>query len=289
MAITLVWDIGKYALIGVLAFVGYNVYSLILLPLMARGRFAKFRNVHVSPKFTPVLGDADKYIEDMNNGKATHYHQIEYALNLKGVDLRVSTMGRLIIVNLFSAKAIKEFQEKCPGFIDRRSIANTSFGKMFPGSALHLRSTEHWQKRREMLMKEIGINQASRFIPCILDAIGSKVKQWKVGKSYDLLDEIADATFTIISVILFGKNVHEEIGDMEYVNIKTGEIEKLKFNKFFTQLSGDVMSVRFNFKTVFLPFLYDYDLTSPFNTNKRNILEMWRVLRDYLNKSSDVD
>ena len=127
----------KYPLLIFVAFVIYQLYKHVLLPMRVRNKYKAYPNVYVRSNFIPIIGEADKYIEDSKKGRATYYHQIEYALQLKGYDIRLSVLGDNIIFNMFSLKALKEFQEVCPSSIDRKGIPTKSFGKLFPNWALH--------------------------------------------------------------------------------------------------------------------------------------------------------
>lgn len=258
-------------------------------PVGIRARYKKYRNVYVRDKFIPLIGEADKYIEDSKKGRATYYHLIEYALELKGIDIRLSILGDNIIFNMFSLNSLKEFQNLCPGSIDRKGIPTKSFGKLFPSCSIHQKSTDRWKIRRETFLKEIGINFASRFIPCMIEAIGAKVDSWKVGESYDLLHEMADTTYDVITVILFGRNVNKEIGNLDYIDSNTMQTSSLQFNIFYTKVSRDVMSTRFLLKSIFFPFLWDYNLTHPYNVHYKNIVTLWNSLKEYLKKSKKED
>ena len=88
-------------------------------------------------------------------------------------------------------------------------------------------------KRRDTFLKEIGVNFSSRFIPMMIETAAERSKKWQKGKTYDLLSEMTDITFTIISEILFGKSVLWEIENSKYEDPNTGEISYLPFNVIF--------------------------------------------------------
>jgi hypothetical protein len=123
----------------------------------------------------------------------------------------------------------------------------------------------------------------------MIDAIGAKVDSWKVGEEYNLLTEMANATYEIITVVLFGRNVIKDIGNLNYIDSKTMKTTSLEFNEFYTKVSQDVMSTRFMLKSVFFPFLCDYNLTHPYNVHYKNIVTLWTTLKAYLKKSKDED
>ena len=120
-------------------------------------------------------------MEDIQQGKVNYYHQLEYALELKNIDIRVSFVASSIYINFFSIKSMREFIKKCPKYIDRHNIAHSGFGKLFPKALMHDHSNDNWKKRREKLLKEIGINFTSKHIPTMINAVGDKIKTWEDG------------------------------------------------------------------------------------------------------------
>ena len=123
----------------------------------------------------------------------------------------------------------------------------------------------------------------------MIDAVGAKVDSWKVGEKYDLLEEMANATYEVITVILFGRNVNKEIGNLEYIDYNSGNSQSLPFNEFYTKTSQDVMGTRFLLRNIFFPFIGEYNLAKPFTIHHKNIMTMWNALKQYLKKSKDED
>ena len=288
MELVLIWTVAKYLMLATFLLFAYNFYLFIIRPLWYRSYFSKYSNVYVSEKFVPLIGDAKKYIDDAKNGKCRIYHQIEYALKLPEYDFRLFTAGSIAILNINSIRAFKEFLEKIPKFIDRRSLAHRSFGRICPSSMMFSRTSDSWKKRRESFLKEMGINFASRFIPIMIDSAEERMSQWKQGQKYDMLQEMNHITFKVITIILFGKDVNEQVGKIDYVN-KEGVIEKLTFADFFIIICKDLMSNTMNFRDIVFPFLSRYELVKPHTTNYKNRMELFRVLKEYLKKSDDKD
>jgi hypothetical protein len=49
--------------------------------------------VYVSDRFIPLFGDAVKYLDDEKAERVRYYHIIQYGVQLKGYDLRLSVLG----------------------------------------------------------------------------------------------------------------------------------------------------------------------------------------------------
>ena len=279
----------KCVAVCLLLAVAYLAYIYLISPLFAIRRYRKYENVYINEKFIPVVGEGAMYREDLKNGKASYYHQIEFANKMKGLDLKLAVFADRISFYLLSNQALQEFQNLSPEFIDRSDFSRGPLGKVFAGSFGHDRSNEMWKKRRDIFMKEIGINFSSRFIPLMIEATAERAKIWKSGQNYEMLSEMADITFTIISKILFGESVIQKIDKGRYKDLKTGEVTYLPFNEMYTKVSNDSNSIRYTMKSFIFPCLRRHDISHPYNVIKRNINELWRIIGDYLITSKDED
>ena len=289
MLFDIIYWCAKYGGISILLIALYAFYTYILAPFIAIRKYRKYPNVYVNQKFIPLVGEGMLYREDIQNKRASYYHQIEIAGKAKGIDLKLAIVGDKTFIYLISNKALQEFQNLTPKYIDRNNFSRGPMGKLFADSFVHDRSNEKWKKRRDTFLKEIGINFSSRFIPMMIEETAEKSNKWQKGQTYDLLTEMADITFTIISEILFGKSVLRDIENSKYEDPSTGEISYLPLNVIFTKVFKDINSKRFSLKHLLFPCLQRYNLTHPFNVNKRNINEIWRVCREYLEKSEDKE
>ena len=198
-------------------------------------------------------------------------------------DLWFTVFGGTFVVDVLSAKGIEEFKSKCPEFIDRMDSKNMSIGKIICKSFLNSKSDESWKARRDFYLKEIGLNSASKFIPNMIEQAIEKTKEWKKHKNYDLLSEIADITFNIICIILFGKTIIEDIPKVRYIDPENGEVTHLDFREFFKILIKDLLiRFRFSVKSIACPLLETFNLTSPFNLIHENWKELRSVLGNYV-------
>lgn len=286
--IALLWILCKYSLLSLLAFVGYFSYKLIFKQILVKRYYRRFKNVFVEDNVYSVFGDAKKYREDIKNGRVKHYHQIEYALALKGYDFRIFTAGNIYFITLVSQNAFKEFINRVPHFIDRRSMAHRSFGKVCPQSLLFIDSSTDWKNRRDAFMRLMGLNASSKYIGIMLNACEEVISTWKVGSKHNMLQEFNKITFKIITMILFGKDVNEKIGKIDFIE-PNGTISKLTFEDYFIRICKDLMSTTMNLPGNLFPFLATYDLIDPFKTNIRNVNSLHKALCKYLLENQDED
>lgn len=104
---------------------------------------------------------------------------------------------------------MKEFLTLYPAKIDRFNYTKKSLGRIFPGSLDSLLSTDGWKKRREAMMKTIGIHYSSRYIPLMIEKFEKESNTWKVNEYFNLLQALKNITFDVMSHILYGKGIDE--------------------------------------------------------------------------------
>jgi cytochrome P450 len=286
----------KWILFLLLPPILYFMYEFLLKQYLIKRYYSSFPNVYVSPRYVPLFGDAIQYRKDIQEGRPKHYHQIEYALSLGDkYDFRLFAAGNLSFLCLNSRRAFEEFGKVVPDKVDRHTLAQRSFGKLCPKTLLFEKSTENWRKRRDCFMKYMGLNSASKFISSMLDASEEIISQWKVDGQKDstpvylnMLQEYNKITFKIITVILFGKDVNEKVGQLEYIT-NDDSTETLSFSDFFIRVCKDLMSTGQNLVGIFLPVVANYNLVKPFSTNIKNVDILHKALKAYLKQSKDED
>jgi len=158
-----------YTLLMVLLWlVSYFGFWFLLRPYKKRRYFKRFsQNVGLSPRFYPLLGDF-KFLNDeyISKGKFIgHFlRDIAFEKPFKKFFFAVLGMDDILFVN--DVSLFSDFQKLVPIHLDREPIDGTSFGRVGGTGGLGQdKSTELWKKRRMMMMKTIGVNHASRFIP----------------------------------------------------------------------------------------------------------------------------
>lgn len=186
-----------YTSILLVLFLAFNVYKFIIKPYLLKRKYRKYHNVYMYPKAPPLVGDAIRYLQDMKAGKVNYHHQIQYALDLKGYDFRLSNMADKTYLNIYSLEATREFIQKSPKFIDRKSIARMSFGKMFPDSLVNLKSGANFQNRKVKFSKLLGSGYQNKYLGVLVEAIQTRVKELTFVEKVeyqDLSQELGTAT-----------------------------------------------------------------------------------------------
>jgi len=159
---------------------------------------------------------------------------------------------------------------------------------MFLNSLLMNKSSKNWKIRRDAIVKYMGLSRASSYIPTMIDSTLDLIDKWKDGEKYTLISEFNKITFRIITIILFGKDVNEKIGEIEYIEAD-GSINKLDFAGYFIKLCKTLIQNSFSFRSLAFPFFLDRDFTKPYSTDKKNILNLHTHLKKYLKESDDEE
>lgn len=159
-------------------------------------------------------------------------------------------------------------------------------GRAMIGSLDQIRSNKDWKTRRDSIMRTIGINFSSKYIPLMLDKIKKYSDKWDIGKQIDMQVEMKHVTFEIITEILFGRNITENIGQVRYKSFK-GEVSELNFMKFLTTLFQDTMIAKSKIQSVMFPVLIYKNLFRPNNIVYENICTFRKIIREYLETHQD--
>ena len=108
---------------------------------------------------------------------------------------------------MFSTKAVREFSKQYLTKIDRNDyMLNRFIGKLFYDSFATRKSDENFKGRRETIMKTLGINFASRYIPTLIENLESNLKELETNKEIDFTHIISRIGFDFICKLIFGKN-----------------------------------------------------------------------------------
>jgi len=185
--------------------------------------------VGLSKRYIPFLGDfrqLQNEYADKNKFLGHFYRDLYLTEDAKPVYLFQAPAMNIMLVN--DVEWLAELNKLIPKYLDREPIDNTGFGKVgSTGGIGQSRSTEEWKLRRETLMKILGINHASRFIPPFLKYLTENFGKLKPGEEFNFSQTSNTAIFSFILTILFGKNVEKELGYCNY-EYKDGRIEQLK-------------------------------------------------------------
>jgi cytochrome P450 len=119
---------------------------------------------------------------------------------------------------IYSSQACEEFLKLIPTKIDRFANHLKHFGRITKGAVDQIPSNSNWKQRRDRIMKIMGVNFSSKYLPLMIQALENKSKNWVIGQYIDFTSEMTFITFDIITQILFGKDIKDKIGDLNYIN-----------------------------------------------------------------------
>ena len=197
----------KWLSILVFPFVCYKAYEFVYLPWKVRQKYKIFPNVAMEKKFVPVLGDIKRIEEYVKENKYKLQHFIDIPIEHPDNDFYINQLGPYTIFEVVSTKSQDEFEQLIPIKIDRHNCIGFPLSNMGAGAFPLIESNKNWNERRTTVMKTIGINQASKFIPMMIDIADEWIANIKKNEIIDLIIETKRITFRIISKILFGTDI----------------------------------------------------------------------------------
>eukprot|EP00343_Euplotes_focardii_P006072 CAMPEP_0205815046 /NCGR_PEP_ID=MMETSP0205-20121125/20494_1 /ASSEMBLY_ACC=CAM_ASM_000278 /TAXON_ID=36767 /ORGANISM="Euplotes focardii, Strain TN1" /LENGTH=309 /DNA_ID=CAMNT_0053100321 /DNA_START=76 /DNA_END=1001 /DNA_ORIENTATION=- len=262
------------------------LYSFVYQPYALRRKYGKYPNVVMSKKYTPLLGEYSVIRELAKQNKYQGYFAIEDSLNNPQADFRLTFSGKIPYFMVTSSKSLDEFKKLVPKDIDRWDYTIKSFGRMSIGSLDQLRSNSEWRKRRDAIMKTIGINFSSRFIPLMLSKIKKAADNWKVEEFIDFGTEMKNVTFEIITEILFGRDIKDKIGLHDYKDFN-GKVTQKDFQDYFLTLTKDTIRAKNQLHSIMFPFLVHNNLFKPNNIVQENVVRLWDFLNKFLSENKD--
>lgn len=276
----------KYFLSMLLALACYIVYSYIIKPYYIRYKYAKYPNVAMSKHFQPFIGEHQLLRDNIRKNRYPFYFTIETSLENPDYDIRLTFTGTTPLYYLCSAKALKQFISLSPTKIDRFDYMSKSIGRVNPGSLDQLQTTSEWKKRREFMMKSIGVHFASRYMPLMIEKFEEESNKWKLNEWFDLLLSMRNVTFGVITQILFGKGIIEKFGSHDYTEL-SGTTVKKNLQQFFTSAVIDcTKNTKYTINILF-PALIKANMFHPNNVTHKNIKTLWREMARVLNEIDD--
>ena len=183
---------------------------------------------------------------------------------------------------------LSELNRRIPRYVDRHSIDDEGFGQIgVLGGIGRTKSTNEWKRRRETMMKTIGINHSSRFIPFFLKCLTNNFGLLEEGEKINFSHTSNTTVFSFILTILFGKDTEQELGMCNYEH-KDGRIERMKLQKTMMTLGSSLMSESIQLYNILFPQLIHWNLGKENRRNLRNNNELVRVLKEFLAQSTDT-
>ena len=152
----------KIFLLFVLFMICKIVYEYVYLPYRYRAIYWKYKNVKITEKFYPFIGDIRLVLNSMQKKKGKFHHFIEESLANEGADIRLLMVGNLIAFVVCSTKGLDELEKLTPLKIDRDYEQGPPLSNLLGGSLGIAKSDERWAMRRKEMTKMIGINFCSK-------------------------------------------------------------------------------------------------------------------------------
>ena len=239
--------------------------------------------------YVPFLGDF-KHLQSeyISKGKfvAQYFRDISLIENSKpAYYLQFPNLNLLLIKD---GEWLLELNRIIPKYVDRYSIDDEGFGQIgVLGGIGRIKSTEEWKRRRETMMKTIGINHASRFIPLFLKCLTNNFGLLEEGEKINFSNISNTTVFSFILAILFGKNTEQELGMCNYEH-KDGRMERMKLQKTMMTLGSNLMAESLQLYNILFPQLIHWNLGKENRRNLRNNNELVRVLKEFLAQSTDA-
>ena len=164
----MVYELIRYIFYIFLLYVAYFIYYFVIKLYVIREMSKKHKNVFVSQKFIPLLGDAAVYMENINRKRYMLWEHIHMAVHSPEFDIKLESKGSKIRYYMASIEAAKQFKELIPHKLDRADENIRSFGKLNPLAFLNRPSTQNFKDRRNAVTSTIGLNFVSQYIPLMI-------------------------------------------------------------------------------------------------------------------------
>jgi len=198
---TLVKGLVYTFLFSILAVIMYLAFWFVIRPFKKRRHFLKFpKIVGTSQSFVPFFGDFKHLKEEYIDKKKFIGHFLRdqsTGLGKKKAFFASLGMDDMLFVN--DVEYLSELQNLIPHILDREPIDTTGFGRVGgTGGLAQTKTTKYWRKRRNLFIKTIGINFASRFIPIFLRHCQQEVATFKEGETYNMSEYANTISFEII-------------------------------------------------------------------------------------------
>ena len=142
---------------------------------------------------------------------------------------------------MFSTKAVREFSKQYLTKIDRNDyMLNRVIGKIFYDSFIARKSDANFKERRETVMKTLGINFASRYIPMLIENLDNGLKEIDLNEEIDFTYAISRIGFDFIWKLLFGKNYKTKLDNKFNYIMMDGSTITLDFAEMFIKIVRDI-------------------------------------------------
>ena len=232
-------------------------------------RFQKYKNVHISTPFRPLIGDVHYLLKDMREGKAHYTHRIKMGKILKDYDLRLRFEGTTPTISCVSNESCEEFIKLQPRYIDREDIKR-GLSKAAKHTLINGRSSKNIMNRRKLLTSELSLNHASRFIPSMVDCTIDVINDMKKGEKNDFYYYSNILTFNVFTSVLFGEDMKELANKCRPYQNPDGTVEEIPLREFMLKLFKCYYAQLNHPLTNMCRYISDYNLVNPFKRDAAN-------------------
>ncbi|CAI2366495.1 unnamed protein product [Moneuplotes crassus] len=262
------------------------VFKNWIAAFIIRWKYSKYSNVYMSPSFSPIQGER-AVIKAQGKQKYRFWHLMEVAMKKPDCDIRIVFSGTKPLFLIYSAQACKEFFKLVPTRIDRHSNHLKHFGRMNKGAIDQIKSSPMWKSRRDKIMKVIGINFSTKFIPLILDSFHEISATWRENQWFNITNQMKKVMFSVTTKILFGKDIPVE-NAYTYIT-SCGDTIHITLEEYFSKLIEDLEKSSALIKNRLCPYLSKAGLTTSNKACEQNIENLWEILLKICQSSEDQD
>ncbi|CAI2365801.1 unnamed protein product [Moneuplotes crassus] len=292
MLTNIIWSFARYFLLFLFATIIYFAYKLFYVPLAFRKKFSKYKNVYITEKFNPILGELKPSLDDINNGRAFYDNLKKLQPKMKGTDMKVFVQGFEPMITLVSNKAVKEAAALIPSKIDRAEVQSNyrlKIGglKFVDGSFINSPSSKDIVERRKSYFKLLGVSSSSQHIPTIVKIAVETLSKIQGKKEVKILEEINYMTTKVFMTILFGNDLDDFLSEKHDYEATDGSIAKYNLIEFFGHLLNSSHVEASNPMTMFFPILNRLNIINPWKRNYSNMMRLKSIMKKVLNNSQD--
>jgi len=250
-------------------------------------KYRKYKNVEMTDKFYPFLGDLKPIMEYQKSNIFVFYDYIKCALEKPEKDLKLVQLATFSCISAISPRAREEFERLIPTKIDRYHCKLFPMGYGLAGSLPLIPSTENWKDRRTTFMKMIGLNSISSYVPMMIQTTDEVMNKWKINERIDISNTVKTISFTVICKIMFGRDSFDNETLVDYCDLKTDKIVKMPFEEMLFKWIEDTLNLTVHPLGFVFPFLKKYPIVQPYKGTVINAKTIKMSLRKFCDDSKD--
>lgn len=177
----------------------------------------KYKNVALSEKFHPVLGEIALYLDNVKNNRYIFNHYLECVMQRNDVDIMLIFSGDTPQFQIFSLEAHKQVLALAPQKIDRSDLFKYGLSKISLNALDQIPTNEEYRLIRSEFLKALGFNAISERIPDILKIVETNLANWPENEEVEMIHNVMKITFDIISHLTFGNDIDNKAQQCEYL------------------------------------------------------------------------